>query len=169
MTEAITRVWNGSAFIDNDPWQPWSGSGAVGPHDIVPLADFLALVDNAQETVRAVSLRPADDTASLAGKLDHLTLITIAFPAFSDGRGYSQAALLRDRHGYPGDLRATGHILVDQISHMMRTGFSSLAVTDPVAQRRLETGGIPAFPGFYQPAVRAEPTNASYSWRRLAG
>jgi uncharacterized protein (DUF934 family) len=169
MNDAITRVWNGVAFIGNDPWQPWSGEGAIGDNDIVPLADFLALEGEARGVIQAVSLQPADDAATLAGHLTGLALITIAFPAFSDGRGYSQAALLRDRHGYAGDLRATGHVLVDQISHMMRTGFSSLAVTDPVAQRRLETGGIPAFPGFYQPAVRAEPTNASYSWRRLAG
>ena len=41
--------------------------------------------------------------------------IEIAFPAFRDGRGYSNARILREA-GYAGELRAEGDVLTDQAS-----------------------------------------------------
>ena len=50
------------------------------------------------------------------------------FRRFRDGRAYSQARLLRERHGYDGELRATGQVLRDQFVFMLRAGFDAFEV-----------------------------------------
>ncbi len=62
--------------------------------------------------------------------LSGLALIAIEFPKFQDGRGYSLARLLRDRHAFAGELRAVGNVLRDQIAFMHRVGFDSFEL-DP--------------------------------------
>ena len=64
-----------------------------------------------------------DDAAAFAR-------ICIDFPKFSDGRGYSAARLLRERHGYKGELRAVGDVLIDQLFFMKRCGFDTFALRD---------------------------------------
>ena len=54
------------------------------------------------------------DVAELAPYLDRLALVALAFPNFKDGRAYSQARILRERHRFRGELRATGQVLRDQ-------------------------------------------------------
>ena len=49
--------------------------------------------------------------------------VVLHFPAFSDGRAFSQAFLLRRRLGFQGEIRATGDVLVDQLAQMERSGF----------------------------------------------
>ena len=58
--------------------------------------------------------------------LQHLALIAISFPKFTDGRAYSQARLIRGRLGFTGQLRATGDVLFDQLQLMTRCGFDFL-------------------------------------------
>ena len=48
------------------------------------------------------------DLDDLVPYLDRLAAVALVFPTFRDGRAYSQARLLRERHGYEGELRATG-------------------------------------------------------------
>ena len=69
-----------------------------------------------------------EDPAEIAPDLARLPLIAVNFPAFTDGRGYSTARLLRERHGYTGELRAIGDVLHDQIFYLARCGFDSFAV-----------------------------------------
>lgn len=52
-------------------------------------------------------------------------LITINFPGFMDGRGFSVARLLRERYGFTGELRASGGVIRDQLCYLQRCGFSS--------------------------------------------
>jgi uncharacterized protein (DUF934 family) len=58
------------------------------------------------------------------------SIIAIDFPIFRDGRGYSTAALLRQRFGWDGELRAIGDILIDQLIYLSRVGFDSFALRD---------------------------------------
>ena len=79
----------------------------------------------------------ADIVAS--GALQGLERIELHFPKFTDGRAFSQAVLLRRRHGFAGDLRATGDVLIDQLVQMHRSGFSSAVLAegiDPAAAER---------------------------------
>ena len=66
------------------------------------------------------------DLDDLVPFLDRLAVIALVFPSFRDGRAYSQARLLRERHGYKGELRATGQVLRDQFLFMLRAGFDAL-------------------------------------------
>jgi uncharacterized protein (DUF934 family) len=65
------------------------------------------------------------DIAELAPYLPGLAAVFLQWPVFRDGRAYSQARLLRQRHGYTGDIRATGNILQDQILFLHRCGVTS--------------------------------------------
>jgi uncharacterized protein (DUF934 family) len=68
------------------------------------------------------------DVEDLVPHLDRLAVIALVFPTFRDGRAYSQARLLRERHGYRGELRATGQVLRDQFVFMLRAGFDAFEV-----------------------------------------
>ena len=101
---------------------------------------------------------------ALANDVDPRTLdlngihrIDLQFPAFTDGRAYSQAFLLRRRLGFTGELRATGDVLIDQLVQMQRTGFDVAVLAEGVdasaAQRQLDR-----YAGFYQgSAVNTQP------------
>lgn len=78
----------------------------------------------------AVQLEPHDDALELEGKLEGLASIYIAFPKFTDGRGYSSARLLRERLNYRGELRAVGDILADQLFYMRRVGFDAFELNE---------------------------------------
>ncbi|HEY4193455.1 MAG TPA: DUF934 domain-containing protein, partial [Mesorhizobium sp.] len=89
-----------------------------------------------------------------------------AFTAFTDGRSYSKAQLLRSRHGFAGAVRAVGQVLVDQLPHMLRVGFDEFEITNPVLLKRLEAGDIGGLPLYYQPSAKPVEAGEKYSWRR---
>ena len=99
----------------------------------------------------------ANDTDPRTLDLNGVTRIDLQFPAFTDGRAYSQAFLLRRRLGFAGELRATGDVLIDQLVQMQRTGFDVAVLKEGVdasaAQRQLDR-----YAGFYQgSAVETQP------------
>ena len=99
----------------------------------------------------------ANDADPRTLDLSGVTRIDLQFPAFTDGRAYSQAFLLRRRLRFAGELRATGDVLIDQLVQMQRTGFDVVVLKDGVdasaAQRQLDR-----YAGFYQgSAVETQP------------
>ena len=62
-------------------------------------------------------------------------LVTVAFPAFSDGRGFTLARHLRAQ-GYAGRLRAKGHVIADQYAMARRAGFDEVEISDDLAARQ---------------------------------
>jgi uncharacterized protein (DUF934 family) len=97
---------------------------------LVPAERFLA--DQAEYLAAKVPLGvlwPNNKRVSeLEPYLGRLALIALHFPAFKDGRAYSQARILRERYKYKGELRATGDILQDQFLFLLRAGFNSFEV-----------------------------------------
>lgn len=165
----MTRIWTDkSGFAANDPYviETEERKAAEGEVVVLDLGTFLTRVAESNEGSFAVVLKPADDVRALEPYIERIALAAVTFPAFNDGRGFSQAALLRERLGFGGDLRAVGDILLDQIPHMLRCGFSSLAITNPVAIARLEARKVPGIAQHYQPSVKPEAGGAGYSWRR---
>jgi uncharacterized protein (DUF934 family) len=77
-----------------------------------------------------VWLAPDDDPADIAPDVNLLAVIAIDFPAFTDGRGYSTARLLRERYGYTGELRAIGDVQRDQLFYLREVGFDAFAVRE---------------------------------------
>ncbi len=98
-------------------------------------------------------LWPNDRSLSeLAPHLDRLVLIVLGFPSFRDGRAYSQARILRERHGFRGELRATGQILRDQFLFLLRSGFDAFDVTKETDVAAF-TDSVRRFSVFYQPGA----------------
>ena len=98
-----------------------------------PVGDPAITVDNFGEQTNAAAVRiePGDDARALLPFLGRLKLVEVNFPAFTDGRGYSAARILREA-GYAGELRAVGDVLVDQLFAMRRCGFDSFAPQAPL-------------------------------------
>jgi uncharacterized protein (DUF934 family) len=82
--------------------------------------------------------------------LDRLAVVALVFPTFRDGRAYSQARLLRERHGYDGELRATGQVLRDQFVFMLRAGFDALDARKK-SDAEAFTATAKRYSVFYQP------------------
>lgn len=77
-----------------------------------------------------VRLESGERVEALEPWLDRLSLVVLVFAAFVDGRAFSAAAILRQRHGFEGEIRATGNVLVDQHAFMLRVGFDAFEVTE---------------------------------------
>lgn len=143
----------GGALAD-DRWQRIADDAALpeGGAIVVSFARFQAERDAllSREAPLGVTLKNTDAVDPLAPDLARLELVALEFPKFSDGRAYSQARLLRERHGFTGELRATGNVLPDQLHHMRRCGFDAfeLAKGEPLeAWHR----AVNAFSAIYQP------------------
>jgi uncharacterized protein (DUF934 family) len=70
-------------------------------------------------------LGPTDPVAELKNDFVRVGLIAIEFGGMAEGRGYSQAQLLRTRYKFTGELRAVGKIQRDQLFYLARCGFDS--------------------------------------------
>lgn len=172
-TKAPTRLWTPQGFREDD----WSHADSAEALDagngrvILPLQAFLDLGPQVREGARerlGVVLQPGDPLEAISGLLNQLSLVALAFPAFSDGRSFSKAELLRSRHGFEGAVRATGQVLVDQLPHMLRVGFDEFEVSHPTLLARLEAGRTGGLPIHYQPAAKQAGKGAGYAWRRVA-
>jgi uncharacterized protein (DUF934 family) len=89
--------------------------------------------------------------AELAPYLDWIALVALVFPTFKDGRAYSQARQLRERHGFRDELRATGDILRDQFLFLARAGFDAFEVKKDVDAAAFAEA-VARYSVFYQPA-----------------
>lgn len=94
----------------------------------VPLADV-------SSHTGTLDLANTDDPAAVQPYLDTINLIRVAFPAFSDGRGFTLARRLR-MMGYTGELRALGPVVSDQYAMARRVGFDSVEIPDDLALRQ---------------------------------
>ena len=72
-----------------------------------------------------IRLGPADLVDALIDDLSAISLIELNFPAFTDGRSFSQARLLRSRYGYQGEIRAVGNYMADQVFYLHRVGVNA--------------------------------------------
>jgi len=75
-----------------------------------------------------IVLETTDEPGLIADDLPNLSLVCVHFRRFNDGRGYTVARLLRERHGYRGELRAIGDVLRDQLFVLSRVGFDAFAL-----------------------------------------
>ncbi len=106
-------------------------------------------------------LGPADPVQELAVRLPRLALIALEFPSPGDGRGYSQARLLRERLAFRGELRAVGAgVRQDQAFLLARCGFDTLelgpGVDGEAVRRALSRYDIAYQPGAAQVQLRRQ-------------
>lgn len=116
--EIIEDSW---VYVADDAPVPAEGGA------IVSIARWRAehVVLSGRNAPVGVRLDSGDGPEMVEAYLDRLDLIAVPFATFKDGRGYSTARLLRERHGFTGELRAVGNILRDQLSYLDRCGFDS--------------------------------------------
>jgi uncharacterized protein (DUF934 family) len=146
-----------------DDWayagEPVTGDAAV----VVPLAELR------REEARwrawrgrlGVRLSPADAPEQLADLLPLLALVAVEFPNVGDGRGYSQAYLLRARLGFSGELRAVGAgVKQDRVFLLARSGFETIELAAgedfEAARRALTRYSVGYQPGAPQTALRLQ-------------
>lgn len=77
-----------------------------------------------------VRLEPADPVERLSVDLPRLALVALRFPGPAEGRGYTQARLLRERWGFDGELRATGYVRQDQLFFLARCGCNAFELPE---------------------------------------
>ncbi len=82
-----------------------------------------------------VVLLPAHKVELLAAHFSRFSLIGLEFAGPSEGRGYSQARILREQWNFGGELRATGYVRRDQVFFMARCGFNSFELPDTEVER----------------------------------
>ncbi len=105
------------------------GSGAV----ILPPERLAEGLDSGLEL--GVHLPNDSDPESVKPHFDRLSLISVDFPSFTDGRGFSIGHCLRAL-GYQGRLRATGPVISDQFDFLLACGFDEVSLPDSVAERQ---------------------------------
>ena len=94
-------------------------------------------------------------------------LVALRFEKIGDGRAFSYAILLRERHGFEGELRAIGDVLLDEIPLMLRCGFTSFDVVNAPTLKALAEGRLPKSPLAYQFGLgRGEAHVGERSWTR---
>jgi uncharacterized protein (DUF934 family) len=79
-----------------------------------------------------------------------LALIALHFPGVSEGRGYSQARLLRERWKFAGELRAVGAVRLDLLFFMARCGCNAFELPD--AELESAAAALKTFSAEYQTA-----------------
>jgi uncharacterized protein (DUF934 family) len=114
-----------------DDWRYLGEDGATADGNtplIIPLAEFRANADQwrAYKGLLGIRLTPPDAVETLADDVARFALVAVEFPGPGDGRGYSQARLLRSRLQFKGELRAVGAaVKQDLLFIMSRCGFEA--------------------------------------------
>ena len=81
---------------------------------------------------------PSDfDPKEITADLLKRRSIRITLHGFSDGRGFTLAARLR-QNGYRGHLRLAGYLLADQYAMARRSGFDDVEISHELARRQSE-------------------------------
>jgi uncharacterized protein (DUF934 family) len=126
------RLLRDGRVVDDE----WLYLAEAAGNSTAPLILTLAQWQNEREAWIArggrlgVVLSPAHKVELLVPDLARLALIGAEFTGPSEGRGYSQARLLREHWNFNGELRATGFVRRDQLIFMARSGFNSFELPD---------------------------------------
>jgi len=153
-------------FIDtrNDRWHRVEGEDGPLPHPdpqpdrLLTLEQWHAVREGWPRGLCTGVLLPNTldvDTLDddLRGPNARLSLLALQFPKWTDGRAYSQARVARVRHGFVGELRAIGDVLVDMLPLLQRTGFDAVQLRrDQSVEAAVRALGF--FPGHYQGDVQ---------------
>jgi uncharacterized protein (DUF934 family) len=99
-----------------------------------------------------VRIGPSDPVSALQLDFLRIGLVAIEFGGIGEGRGYSQAQILRKRYRFTGELRAVGKIQRDQLFYLARCGFDAFELPDG-ADLQAALAAFDSFSVAYQPAV----------------
>lgn len=153
-----------------DEWRMLGADEAIPAEGRVIVPYAYALAEDAllagDNRPLGLLLAPGENVEAVGDEIHRFSVVAVAFPAFTDGRGYSTARILREFMGYRGEIRAVGNVLLDQIPLMLRCGIDSFVVTNEPTRRRLAQGNTAQVDLYLQPAALAEPPEGSRPWAR---
>jgi uncharacterized protein (DUF934 family) len=104
---------------------------------IVPLARFNDILEDHSGLPIGVAVANDSDVGVIKPHFGAIDLITVDFPSFADGRGFSLAQRLCDL-GFAGELWARGHVIPDQYAFARSCGFDAVLVDDEIFARQGE-------------------------------
>src|SRR5450631_3357277 len=128
----MTRQLLRNGRVVDDDWRYASDAPSAAHAVIVPFAQWRSerMTWSARPGRLGVMLLPADKVEDLAPDLARFELVGAEFSGPSEGRGYTQARMLRERYGFRGELRATGYVRRDQLFFLARCGFTSFELAE---------------------------------------
>lgn len=135
--------------LDDEAPLPATGDIVVSPARLDAQAGDLATRRAAGHRV-GLRLTTEDTAETAAAHLDAVDLVAIYIPKFVDGRFFTIARLLRERHGYTGELRACGDVVPDQVFYMHRCGFDAYEVPGPEHRLLAAAKALATFTVAYQ-------------------
>jgi uncharacterized protein (DUF934 family) len=146
------RLLRDGRIVEDD----WLYLAEAGANEAAPLILTLAEWQNdrdrwlAQDRRLGVVLSPVHKVELLALDIARLDLIGADFSGPSEGRGYSQARILREQWKFGGELRARGYVRRDQVFYMARSGFNSFEL--PETDIEAAHSALSTFSWAYQPS-----------------
>jgi uncharacterized protein (DUF934 family) len=138
--------------IVDDEWRYLSETAVEAAPLIVPFDRWIQTRDLwvSRAGPLGVLLAPASEVERLAPDLSRLQLIAAEFSGPGEGRGYSQARLLRERWKFRGELRAAGYVRQDQLFFLARCGFNSFELKE--SDFGSAAAALSTFSAAYQPS-----------------
>lgn len=137
----------------HDPWLLVDETADIAGRSmvIVPLSRLEEAVTVWPEEHRGLGIALPNDAGVnvIVPYLARFDIIALDFPAFSDGRAFSQARSLRHVHGFTGIIRARGRFIPDQYAMLLQSGIDSIEVDDRFTLQEW-TSQIRAVPSAYQ-------------------
>jgi uncharacterized protein (DUF934 family) len=100
-----------------------------------------------------VIIKPTESAEDVAPLLEKVSVIALEFQNFMDGRGFSQARIIREELGFEGELRASGQFIRDQLLYLKRCGFNAFAFGDESVDIEAAANSLNDFTEFYQASV----------------
>lgn len=145
-------------------------AAGTASNDVEPL-DTDALSRNTD--IEALRIGPDADLKEIESALPRIQSIFVEFAAFTDGRGFSLARLLRTRYGFKGLLVADGQLIPDQFAFALQCGFDAVRINDTELSRHTPEGWSDALEAFdltYQRgyAVKSGPATSVFDARMTA-
>jgi uncharacterized protein (DUF934 family) len=146
------RLLRNGRVVDDDWSYAAEAEGSAVAALILTLAEWQTRRDAwvARGGRFGVVLQPADHVELLSSDLPLLSLIACNFSGPSEGRGYSQARMLREQWKFGGELRATGYVRRDQLFFLARCGFNSFELAE--ADLESAVTAFSTFSATYQPS-----------------
>src|SRR5690606_41737657 len=115
----MAKLIKGREVVAANEWTVVGAEGAPAgaTHLILPLADYIKAIEAGEPADRRAPLLTAEnvDVSPLVPYLDRVPLVVVNFTTPGYGRGFTQARILRRRHGYRLEVHAVCKAPPDQL------------------------------------------------------
>ncbi|HEU0221503.1 MAG TPA: DUF934 domain-containing protein [Paracoccaceae bacterium] len=125
-----------TGVIPNEWLRLDSAAGAPdGVKMILPWQEVMDLPEGVPGYMLGIHVSNGVEPAAIAALFHRVGLISVAFPGFADGRGFSIARKLRAL-GFKGRLRAAGPVIADQFEYLLACGFDEVETPEALDLRQ---------------------------------